>query len=609
MNAASEALREPRPATWLGVARLREVFGADLRTLALFRVLLGGFVIIDLCLRARDLKAHYTDFGVMPRQVLVDYLSPASFSIHLLNGTVAFQVGLFLLAGGFALMLIAGWRTRLATIASWILLLSLQNRNPVILSGEDNLVMVLMFWAMFLPLGARFSVDAALDTRGDRAPNAFWSVATVALLIQGMSMYFFSALLKSDPIWVPDGTAVYYALQLDYFATPLALWFRQFEGLLTGLTYYVWTLELAGPILMFSPILHRPLRAVLMAAFITMHMGFFLFLNIGIFPLISIIMVLTFTPGWMWDWLERGLRSARRADLHIWYDRDCGFCLKTVRLLQTALLLSDVPARPAQDDAHVAAVLEANNSWVVSDGKGEYVKWDAVRHLVGCSPVGWPLALVMATRPLRTLGDRFYLWVAENRPRLGRLTAAILPWRPTRVAPTRLGSAVAGLMLVFVTTQNLSTLPGSGVALPNGLVQLRQFLGLYQNWTMFAPHPEITSPWPVIEGRLRDGSAVDVYNLAPGAPSMAKPARVAAVYENYRWRKYLSNLEDQSYEAVPQRLALNYGRYLCRRWNTGTAESAQLTTFEIAFGVERTRPPGAGKERQHRVIWRHDCFG
>jgi hypothetical protein len=331
------------------LASVRDIFGIDLRTLALFRVLLGGYLILDLILRARDITAHYTDFGVMPRGVLVPYLSPGSFSVHMLNGTAAFQVALFVLAGFFALMLIAGWQTRLATFASWVLLLSLQNRNTQILSGEDNLVMLLTFWALFLPLGARYSIDAALDKTNAAVPNAYLSVATFALLIQCMSVYFFSALLKSDAMWIPDGTAVYYALHLDYLVTPFGLWFRQFESLLPGLTYAVWGLELIGPILIFSPLLHRPLRAAIMAAFIALHIGLFLCLEIGIFPLVSIIMNLTFMPGWMWERLAKALRRDAQDGLAIWYDRDCDFCLKTGRLLKSFLFLDPVPLAPAQD--------------------------------------------------------------------------------------------------------------------------------------------------------------------------------------------------------------------------------------------------------------------
>ena len=472
--------------------------------------------------------------------------------------------------------------------------------------------MVLMFWAIFLPLGARYSVDAALDPThkdGETKPsNAFFSGATLALLIQGMSVYFFSALLKSDPRWIPDGTAVYYTLQLDYFVTPLALWFRQFETLLQGLTYYVWTLELVGPILIFSPLLHRPLRALIMLALVTMHIGFMLFLEIGIFPIISIIMILTFTPGWMWDVLGEKLTSARQNDLHIWYDRDCSFCLKTARLIRTFLFLSRVPISPAQDHPKMGDILRTHNSWVLSQGETEWVKWDAVRRLVACSPIFRPLARLMALAPLRKSGDRFYLWIAANRPALSRLTERLLPWRPVPIAPTLAGSILAGLFLALVILQNITTLGAAQTRLPDQLVAARQFFGLYQNWTMFAPHPEVTSPWPVIAGKLKDGTIVDVYNRKIGAPIADKPEVVSAVYENYRWRKYLSILEDQTYEDVPQDLALNYGRYLCRRWNQDAAPEKQLSTFTIQFNVERTPPPGGVKELVERVVWNHNCF-
>jgi predicted DCC family thiol-disulfide oxidoreductase YuxK len=588
-------------------APLREIFGVDLRTLALFRVLLGGYLILDLGLRARDLVAHYTDFGVLTRADLAGSLSPGAFSLHMLNGTAPFQAALFVLAAIFALMLMLGWRTRLATIASWVLLLSLQNRNPIILSGEDQLVMVLTFWAMFLPLGARYSIDAALDKTSDTVANAYFSIATLALLIQGMSMYFFSALLKFDPIWIPDGTAVYYALNLDYIVKPFGLWLRQFAALNQGLTYYVWGLELIGPILMFSPILHRRLRAIVMIAFITMHIGFFLCLEIGIFPLISIIMNLTFMPGWMWDALAKKLRAARR-DVEIWYDRDCEFCLKTCRILRTFLFLGDMPLRPAQDEPGVGALLEAHNSWVVRDDEGDHLKWNAMRRMVAASPPFRPLAWLLGVTPLRHVGDRFYDWVAETRSALSTWTSLWLPWRPVRVVPSRTGSIFAALALIFIAIQNISTVPATAFRLPAEFVITRQALGLYQFWTMFAPFPDLISPWPVIEGKLKNGAIVDVYNRAPGAPSFARPDSVAAVYPNYRWHKYLTNLEDQTHLTRKQVLAINYSKYLCRLWNRGTPRQDRLWTFTIYFNIEKTPPPGEPKRIETREVWSHDCF-
>ena len=44
-----------------------EILGIDYRSLALLRVALAIIVIIDLCMRAMDLTAHYTDLGVLQR--------------------------------------------------------------------------------------------------------------------------------------------------------------------------------------------------------------------------------------------------------------------------------------------------------------------------------------------------------------------------------------------------------------------------------------------------------------------------------------------------------------------------------------------------------------
>ncbi|MDA0784703.1 MAG: HTTM domain-containing protein [Proteobacteria bacterium] len=588
---------------WAGI---REIFAIDLRTLALLRIGLAVMILADLVLRARDLRAHYTDFGIMPRAVIDGFMHPASFSLHLMNGAAWFQALLFLLAGLLALLLLVGYRTRLMTVLSWVMLVLLQMRNPMILSGEDNLLVLLLFWAMFLPIGARYSVDAALDNASDTHPNHFVSIASAALLIQGMSMYLFSALLKSDARWVPDGTAVYFALQLDYLVTPLALWFRQFETLLQGLTFYVWGLELIGPILIFSPLLLRPLRAVLQLAFMSMHFGFFLFLQIGLFPFISILMNLTFTQGWVWDWLGARLRRPSVIGMVIYYDRDCDFCFKICRLLKSFLILNDVPILPAQTRPEIHALMQEHDSWVVHDGHGlNHVRWAAMHAVVTASPIFFWLAGLIA---MRRHGDRLYGLVARNRGRLSGLTARALPFRPVRVKPNLAGQTLALAFMGFVFVQNLSTLPALSWRHGDSFIATRQALNLYQNWTMFAPHPEITSPWPVMPGVLRDGTPVDAYNGTVGAPSLVKPRIVSHAYENYRWRKYLSNIEDQSYNSDAVDFALDYGRYLCRRWNEDAPAGQELIHFEILFPVEWTGPPGQPRRFEIRRVWVHECF-
>lgn len=589
------------------MTKFSTIFGIDLRTLALFRLFLSTTIILDLISRSRDLIAHYTDFGVMPRSALMDQLSDSSFSFHIINGSATFQAVLFIIAGLIAFLLLIGWKTRLMTILSWLFLISIQNRNVFILSGEDNLILLLTFWSMFLPLGARYSIDAALDPHNDEKPNAFFSAATFAILIQGMSMYFFSAILKSDMRWFPDGTAVFYALQLDYLVTPLAHWFRQFETLLSGLTYYVLALEFIGPILIFSPIFHRQLRLLFMIAFITMHIGFYLFLEIGLFPLISITMNLLFMPGWVWDKLTiRMNRSVK--PMIIWYDGACDFCLKICNILRVFLFVNHVSIKPAQDNSSIYDAMQAHNSWIIKEGENSYLRWAALTKLTGQSYVYWPLSKIMALPFLQSLGAGIYNFVANNRLCFSKITKRFFPFQAQELRNGKIQTIMVLFFTLFVFVQNISTIPASGIQLPYEYRMVRQFFGLYQNWTMFAPYPELDSPWPIIPGELRDGTNVNVYNGKIELPDFIKPEVVSAVYTSSRWRKYIANMEDQSYTDGPYSMLLNYGRYQCRLWNKNAETSKQLMWFEINFNVERTQPPGIPKILDRRLVWTHQCF-
>jgi hypothetical protein len=46
--------------------RLAELFGVDLRSLALFRIALAALLLADLARRAGDFTAFYTEAGVLP---------------------------------------------------------------------------------------------------------------------------------------------------------------------------------------------------------------------------------------------------------------------------------------------------------------------------------------------------------------------------------------------------------------------------------------------------------------------------------------------------------------------------------------------------------------
>ena len=148
------------------------MFGIDVRSLAVFRIGLGALLLADLAVRTTDLEAHYSDLGVLPRDFLSETMRGTwKWSLHIAHGSSLFQAMLFLVAAIAAFALMLGYRSRLASVVSWVLLFSLQTRNPLVNNGGDMLLRALLFWAMFLPLDQCWSLKPnAAHSNGPRRP-------------------------------------------------------------------------------------------------------------------------------------------------------------------------------------------------------------------------------------------------------------------------------------------------------------------------------------------------------------------------------------------------------------------------------------------------------
>ncbi len=293
--------------------KVRQLLGIDTRSLAVLRIALATLVLIDLLQRAVDLQAHYTDFGVLPTWATKFILSykPLHWSLHLLtpklywlSGSWQWQTVLFSIAGVAVLCMLFGYRTRWATVITWILLASLHTRHPLVLNGGDHLLRMLVFWSMFLPLGEQFSLDRK-RTHLPRQPRLAFSAATIAIMAQLCFMYWVSAATKTDPQWTESGWALYYALHLDQVATPFAKWLLQFPSLLQWMTFATLYLEWLGPLLTFCPFYNSRVRLVVIGLFFGLHIGIALCMHLGLFPWICMAGWLIFLPASFWDWIAK----------------------------------------------------------------------------------------------------------------------------------------------------------------------------------------------------------------------------------------------------------------------------------------------------------------
>jgi uncharacterized membrane protein YphA (DoxX/SURF4 family) len=272
------------------------LYAIDVRSLILFRICLGIILVFEVITKSSRLTTYYTDMGELPRSAAIAEMGNWEFSFHLMNGTTQFQILLFGIQFALAVMVLLGLRTRVAVVFSWLMLISLHSRNGLILSGADCLLRMLLFWAMFLPLDKSYSEKQSQRTL---------SMATAGIIIQMLLVYLCTGLLKNDPTWAKDYTAVYYALNLEQFTTSYGNFLLQFPNLLKVLTFTTRWLEVLGPILLSLPYLTRWLRLPLVLAFMSFHFGLILTYEIGLFPYICMLGWILFLPTEFWDFLSQ----------------------------------------------------------------------------------------------------------------------------------------------------------------------------------------------------------------------------------------------------------------------------------------------------------------
>lgn len=251
-------------------------------------------------------RAHYSDIGVLPRSLWhLLHRKPGIWSLHLVSGEAWVQVALLLLTAVVGVALVLGVRTRLCTIAAWILTASIQARNPDINHGGDAQLRLMLLWAIFLPWGRRYSLAPSEESGAPQVRSA----ATVAYAIQIAMIYIASAFLKSGPHWREDYSAVYYVLNIAGFARAPAHWIAQFPSLTTALTIATLVFEFIGPIALLLSGAHYRVRLATLAGFVGLHLGFALCMHLGTFPLVCVVAMLAFLPAAFFDRWVPGVLS------------------------------------------------------------------------------------------------------------------------------------------------------------------------------------------------------------------------------------------------------------------------------------------------------------
>lgn len=301
----------PDQAPWRRLGSIRQMVAErtriDTRALAVVRVGAAVLILADLLSRARHLEVMYTDAGVLPRSVAREVAPEGALSLFFLTGDPLGVAALFVLHGLVAVGLLVGYHTRLMTVLALVFVVSLDLRNVLVLSHADYLFRLLVLWAVFLPLGERWSVDAVHRARPPRA--SVTGVAAAAFLGQLVVMYAANGLWKvvGDGWW--SGEAPMLVFGRDELTFLLGDAVRAVPELLAvgGVAWFA--LMLASPLLL---VLTGRSRAALALAYAGGHLAFAVTVRIGAFPYAALMGLVAFVQPAVWDrWADRLQTPAR----------------------------------------------------------------------------------------------------------------------------------------------------------------------------------------------------------------------------------------------------------------------------------------------------------
>jgi hypothetical protein len=311
----------------------------DIRSLALFRILLGLYVLYDIYSRlsrgAYDVN-WYTSDGFLS----VDD-TPHRAPLHrfwFYRGNEAIQKDLFRVTAIFALVFLA-YDSRFVKVGLFLLVTSYQNRNMWLHDGSDSFLRHLLFWSIFLPLHQVWSLSASnyeptiiVINKQRRVvppppPASITSLACGALTLQVALMYWGTVAHRvlddetslrgqgltgggaavswldrvHESEWMPPHlTAVHYALSGDFAVRNywLVAWVRVRPSLTRAMTASAMIVETLAPLLCLLDRRRRHWHALQLAM---LHLGLLMMIRLPNWQLVGVLVQVLWIPTPVWD--------------------------------------------------------------------------------------------------------------------------------------------------------------------------------------------------------------------------------------------------------------------------------------------------------------------
>ena len=524
---------------------------ADPRTLGLFRLVLGFLLAADCVRHWSVARWFYSNSGVLTNHYHLFRPSGGyNFSIFHAFSTLPEVHVAFALSFICYLCFCIGYRTRLFSILSFFFVTSMDNRLVMVENGGYVVVNLIVCWAMFMPTGRRFSVDAWLRSYRERKErtgadlNARWrpawltepfvsGIVLIALLNLG-TIYFFNVINKSGQIW-RRGETVHYVLHLDRMVTGVAVLVREHFPLwsLKLLTWAVLAHEALLLTWIMSPYGRRVTRLCALIGIWLLHGGFGVMMRLGPFSWFLMGWGLLLLEAPHWDMLERWYRR-RSAPRVVLYDASSPLAFVMVRWLARADSLDQLRFEEAPTGG-IGPLLAARDP----ETEQLYVGGAAVREILQALPGGRYLRGVLVVATLGLIGPIFGA-ISRRRAGIARFfglthapAGALQPLGADRApepallpieSPLRRKLVITRvwsreLLIGFLGVSAFSQAINENKSIPafvkhkqpKVMEAVIQYPRIFQGWGMFAPNPISDDGSLSIDARTIDGRSIDPF--------------------------------------------------------------------------------------------------
>jgi hypothetical protein len=271
-------------------------------TLGLVRIAFGGILVFWTLWMWQGLYAGFGTDGVVPNPPARAFVWGV---FHEFTSNQALVIGWFVLLGA-SIALMVGWHSRLAAVVVFILVMSLERRNPGIFNGGDALLRIESVYMMLAPCGAALSLDQR------RRTGSFWSAQQIRpwalrlLQIQLSIVYLSTVVAKlSGETW-HNGTAVLYSLNLTDLQTFHLPSFISHNLLLSNvMTWGTLVIEVAIGLLVWN----RRCRPWVLLGGVVLHLSISLAIEVGFFTFVTFVLYLAFIPAERAKAVAEGVQS------------------------------------------------------------------------------------------------------------------------------------------------------------------------------------------------------------------------------------------------------------------------------------------------------------